>query len=83
MPDTVKVFVSYSHQDAKSLDSLLGYLKGLESENVEFWIGGTGGANRTPLGPAQRHLTRRVRPLLPFFGHLCIPSNGTHGAPYN
>lgn len=37
MPDTVKAFVSYSHQDSKYLDSLLGYLKGLEAENVEFW----------------------------------------------
>lgn len=37
IPYTVKVFVSYSHQDAKSLDSLLGYFKGLEAENVEFW----------------------------------------------
>jgi hypothetical protein len=39
MPDTVKVFVSYSHQDAAYLkdDSLLGFLKGLEKEGVEFW----------------------------------------------
>lgn len=39
MPDTVKVFVSYSHQDADYLadNSLLGYLKGLEKEGVEFW----------------------------------------------
>lgn len=35
----IKVFVSYSHQDAKFLEqrSLLGTLKGLESEGVEFW----------------------------------------------
>jgi very-short-patch-repair endonuclease len=35
----VKVFVSYSHQDAEYLkdDSLLGFLKGLEKDNVEFW----------------------------------------------
>ncbi len=35
----VKVFVSYSHKDPEYLedDSLLGYLKGLEKENVEFW----------------------------------------------
>jgi hypothetical protein len=34
-----KVFVSYSHRDAGYLasDSLLGYLKGLEQEGVEFW----------------------------------------------
>jgi len=39
MPDTVKVFVSYSHQDAQYLkeNSLLGFLKGLETEGVEFW----------------------------------------------
>jgi hypothetical protein len=38
MPDTVKVFVRYSHQDADYLadNSLLGYLKGLEKEGVEF-----------------------------------------------
>ncbi|ETW98987.1 MAG: hypothetical protein ETSY1_16640, partial [Candidatus Entotheonella factor] len=35
----IKVFVSYSHQDAKYLDnnSLLGYLKGLEDEQIAFW----------------------------------------------
>jgi hypothetical protein len=35
----IKVFVSYSHQDEKFLGprSLLGALKGLESEAVEFW----------------------------------------------
>jgi hypothetical protein len=39
MPDTIIVFVSYSHQDASYLerDSLLGFLKGLESDNIEFW----------------------------------------------
>lgn len=35
----IKIFVSYSHKDAGYLadDSLLGFLKGLESENVDFW----------------------------------------------
>jgi len=35
----IKVFVSYSHHDKEYLadDSLLGYLKGLESEGVSFW----------------------------------------------
>ncbi len=36
----VKIFISYSHQDAAYLlgtDSLLGFLKGLEREDVEFW----------------------------------------------
>ncbi len=35
----IKIFVSYSHQDAKYLakDSLLGYLKGLEYEQIAFW----------------------------------------------
>lgn len=42
MPDTVdvvNVFVTYSHQDADYLadDNLLGYLKGLERDNVVFW----------------------------------------------
>lgn len=39
MSDPIKVFVSYSHQDAEYLarDSLLGFLKGLEKTNVEFW----------------------------------------------
>ena len=39
MTDAVKVFVSYSHQDAEYLkyDSLLGFLKGLEKDGVEFW----------------------------------------------
>jgi hypothetical protein len=37
--ETIKVFVSYSHRDTKYLegDSLLGYLKGLEDEQVVFW----------------------------------------------
>lgn len=36
---TIRVFVSYSHQDQKYLanDSLLGFLKGLEQEGFEFW----------------------------------------------
>lgn len=35
----LRVFVSYSHQDAKYLEqnSLLGYLSGLEREGFEFW----------------------------------------------
>ncbi|MDS4032038.1 MAG: toll/interleukin-1 receptor domain-containing protein [Candidatus Contendobacter sp.] len=39
MSDIVKVFVSYSHQDAEYLDknSLLGFLQGLEKDGVEFW----------------------------------------------
>ncbi|ADE14636.1 TIR protein [Nitrosococcus halophilus Nc 4] len=39
MPDRIKIFVSYSHQDADYLEenSLLGFLKGLEKENIEFW----------------------------------------------
>jgi Bacterial Death-like domain 3/TIR domain len=39
MPDTIIVFVSYSHQDASYLerDSLLGFLKGLERDNIELW----------------------------------------------
>ena len=40
MPETVTVFVSYSHNDAAYLedDSLLGYLKkGLAQENVALW----------------------------------------------
>lgn len=39
-PLTFRVFVSYSHEDSKYLEgpgSLLGFLKGLESEGVEFW----------------------------------------------
>lgn len=36
----ITVFVSYSHQDASYLEknSLLGYLRGLENEDVEFWV---------------------------------------------
>lgn len=39
MPDKIKIFVSYSHQDAKYLndDSLFGFLRGLEKDGVEFW----------------------------------------------
>jgi hypothetical protein len=39
MPKPFKIFISYSHQDAEYLgkDSLLGFLKGLENEGVEFW----------------------------------------------
>lgn len=39
MADSVKVFVTYSHWDSEYLgdDSLLGYLKGLEKDHVEFW----------------------------------------------
>lgn len=39
MNDTVKIFVTYSHRDAEYLDddSLLGFLKGLEKDGVEFW----------------------------------------------
>lgn len=36
---TIKIFVSYSHQDSKYLEknSLLGYLQGMEKDQVEFW----------------------------------------------
>ncbi|MCP5426447.1 MAG: TIR domain-containing protein [Gammaproteobacteria bacterium] len=39
MPNTLRIFISYSHQDAQYLgeDSLLGFLKGLQKGNVEFW----------------------------------------------
>lgn len=39
MSDAVKIFVSYSHKDAAYLeeDSLFGFLKGLEREQVVFW----------------------------------------------
>jgi formylglycine-generating enzyme required for sulfatase activity len=39
MADPIKVFVTYSHQDEEYLgeNSLLGFLKGLEKEGVEFW----------------------------------------------
>jgi TIR domain-containing protein len=35
----IRIFVTYSHQDAQYLDksSLLGFLSGLESEGFEFW----------------------------------------------
>jgi len=38
----VKIFVSYCHQDEAYLaeDSLLGFLKGLEREDLEFWWDG-------------------------------------------
>jgi len=38
-PTKVRIFVSYSHKDAGYLadDSMLGFLKGLESDGVEFW----------------------------------------------
>jgi formylglycine-generating enzyme required for sulfatase activity len=37
MSDTLKIFVSYCHQDTDLLDALLEFLKGLENEGVEFW----------------------------------------------
>lgn len=39
-PKSIKIFVSYSHQDAGYLEreSLLGFLKGLERDGVEFWF---------------------------------------------
>lgn len=39
MPATLDVFVTYSHQDARYLEkgSLLGFLRGLESEGLRFW----------------------------------------------
>jgi hypothetical protein len=39
MRETVPVFVSYSHKDAEYLrdSALLGFLRGLEKEGVEFW----------------------------------------------
>ena len=39
MSGTIKVFVSYSHQDVGYLDksSLLGFLRGLETDSIEFW----------------------------------------------
>ena len=39
MPDTIDVFVTYSHQDARYLEkgSLLGFLRGLEAEGLRFW----------------------------------------------
>lgn len=40
LPRPIRVFVSYSHQDERYLkdNSLLGALKGLEKEGVEFWF---------------------------------------------
>lgn len=40
--NSTKIFVSYSHQDSKYLEkkSLLGYLRGLEREGIEFWYDG-------------------------------------------
>ena len=34
-----RIFVSYSHQDSKYLqtDSLLGHLQGLRKDGVKFW----------------------------------------------
>lgn len=39
MPATIDVFVTYSHQDRRYLQkgSLLGFLRGLETEGVRFW----------------------------------------------
>ena len=39
MDKKIQIFVSYSHQDAAYLekDSLLGFLQGLERDNIEFW----------------------------------------------
>ena len=39
MNKKIQIFVSYSHQDAIYLekDSLLGFLQGLERDNIEFW----------------------------------------------
>lgn len=39
MANTIRIFVSYSHQDAAYLekDSLLGFLRGLEKNEIEFW----------------------------------------------
>ena len=39
MDTKIQIFVSYSHQDAAYLEkeSLLGFLQGLESDNIEFW----------------------------------------------
>ena len=36
---TIKIFISYSHLDKQYLqtDSLFGFLKGLEREDIEFW----------------------------------------------
>lgn len=42
MPRTIRVFISYSHQDDHYLerDSLLGFLRGLERDDIEFWHDG-------------------------------------------
>ena len=39
MNTPIKIFISYSHQDSRYLDkdSLFGFLKGLERDNIEFW----------------------------------------------
>ncbi len=39
MPQVVKVFVSYGHQDQAYLaeDNLLGFLQGLTKDHVELW----------------------------------------------
>lgn len=39
VPRTVRIFVSYCHRDAEYLerDSLLGFLRGLEREQIELW----------------------------------------------
>jgi tetratricopeptide (TPR) repeat protein len=36
---TINIFISYSHRDEQYLrtDSLMGFLKGLEQDNIEFW----------------------------------------------
>jgi formylglycine-generating enzyme required for sulfatase activity len=49
MAEPIKVFVTYSHKDKKYLgdNSLLGFLKGLEQEGVEFWTDRDIGAGET------------------------------------
>jgi len=39
MNTPINIFISYSHLDARYLekDSLFGFLKGLERDNIEFW----------------------------------------------
>jgi hypothetical protein len=39
MNTPIKIFISYSHQDSNYLDkdSLFGFLKGLDRDNIEFW----------------------------------------------
>ncbi|HEV7799380.1 MAG TPA: SUMF1/EgtB/PvdO family nonheme iron enzyme [Pyrinomonadaceae bacterium] len=36
---TIRIFISYSHEDKRYLgkSSLIGFLRGLEREDVEFW----------------------------------------------